>query len=118
MTIKEFDQITTAIVNYVVYDSVEDEYHSITRDVSQSADLYRRNMVKLVEYGDAKITHVYCVNNAILVTAVIDSKMESDWIMDDPEHYIMHCSNCNWVNVHGAAWNYCPNCGAAMRENP
>lgn len=73
MTIKEFDQVTTAIVYYTVYDSVEDEYHWLTRDVSQSPDLYRRNMVKLEKYGDVKITHVYCMNNAIHVTAVIDS---------------------------------------------
>lgn len=72
MTINQFDHVTTAIVYYNVYDSVKDEYHGITRDVSQTPDLYRRNLVKLEKYGIAKITHVFCVNNAIHVTAVID----------------------------------------------
>lgn len=28
----------------------------------------------------------------------------------------LFCSECNYENTHWYDWNYCPNCGADMRE--
>lgn len=35
------------------------------------------------------------------------------WVLDNPEQVLMHCSNCNWRNLSWK-WKYCPNCGARM----
>lgn len=35
------------------------------------------------------------------------------WVLDNPEQVLMHCSNCNWLNLSWK-WKYCPNCGAKM----
>ena len=35
------------------------------------------------------------------------------WVLDNPEQVLMHCSNCNWLNLSWK-WKYCPNCGARM----
>ena len=35
------------------------------------------------------------------------------WIIRDRKRYLISCSNCNWINVHGK-FDYCPSCGAKM----
>lgn len=30
--------------------------------------------------------------------------------------HTLACSNCHTINIRGVAWDYCPNCGAAMTE--
>ena len=36
------------------------------------------------------------------------------------DSFALECSNCGWINYHNMgvpnAFNYCPNCGCAMRE--
>lgn len=35
------------------------------------------------------------------------------WVIDNPEQVLMHCSNCKWRNLNWK-WKYCPYCGAKM----
>ena len=48
----------------------------------------------------------------------LKSRPQGQWIMDDlvSDNY-EHCSCCGWGNDHGfRKYNFCPNCGAIMRE--
>lgn len=36
------------------------------------------------------------------------------WILDNPQYLLSHCSECKCFNSIGYKWKYCPNCGARM----
>lgn len=74
MTVKEFDQITTSPVWYDVFDEENHLVQWFSRDVSQSPDLYRLHMIRLDKYANAKIVHVYSLNDVIHASAVIYPK--------------------------------------------
>lgn len=74
MTIKEFDKITIGKIYYDVYDSENDLINWFTRDVSQSPDLYRLNMMKKSLHEDAQITSIMTINDVIHVAAMEDPK--------------------------------------------
>lgn len=43
---------------------------------------------------------------------------DKDWQRDDGSPIFMNCSECHEavINNGSAHWNFCPNCGADMRE--
>lgn len=55
MTIKEFDKITIGKIYYDVFDPENELINWFTRDVSQSPDLYRLNLMKKSLHEDARI---------------------------------------------------------------
>ena len=77
MTIKEFDQITIGKIYYDVYDPENNLLNWFTRDISQSPDLYRINLMKKSRHEDARIISIMSINDVIHVAAVIDSKEHS-----------------------------------------
>lgn len=74
MTIKEFDKITIGKIYYDVYDPDNDLINWFARDISQSPDLYRINMMKKSLHEDARIVAINCINDVIHVAAVEDPK--------------------------------------------
>lgn len=74
MTIKEFDQITIGKIYYDVYDLENELINWFSRDVSQSPEMYRLNLMKKSLYEDARIVAISCINDVIHVTAVEDPK--------------------------------------------
>ena len=59
------------------------------------------------------------------ITGVIESFPAADaqpvkhgqWILDNPQYLVSHCSECRCFNSIGYKWKYCPNCGARMDGN-
>lgn len=74
MTVKEFDEITIGKIYYDVFDPENELINWFTRDVSQSPDLYRLNLMKKSLHEDARIVAVSCINDVIHVAAIEDPK--------------------------------------------
>ena len=47
-------------------------------------------------------------------TADVRENIKGEWIAHQDGKY--HCSRCDDVAPKGYRWNYCPNCGARMKE--
>ena len=71
MTVREFDTISTGAVDYTIYGN-HNFVSSFTRDVLQETEDYRRNLVKFDKYENARIVHVFSMNDIIRVSAEID----------------------------------------------
>ena len=74
MTVREFDTVTTGTVDYTIFD-LHQEHKCVaifTRDVLQETEDYRRNLVKFDKYENARIIHVFSMNDIIRVSAEID----------------------------------------------
>lgn len=73
MTVREFDTVTTGTVDYTVFDLHEHKcVATFTRDVLQETEDYRRNLVKFDKYENARIIHVFSMNDIIRVSAEIN----------------------------------------------
>lgn len=71
MTVKEFDNLSRGITDYVIYRG-DEIVEIITRDIFQDGNIYRENLVKLDKYEDAEIFDIYSLNDIIRVRAKTD----------------------------------------------
>lgn len=55
------------------------------------------------------------INEAILNAPTVERK-KGKWI-EIKHTYFYKCSECDWTNDVGCSYDFCPNCGADMREN-
>ena len=74
MTVHDFDSVTTGAVDYRIINPDGSHLESFTRDVLQEIEAYQINMIKFRKYQDARIIHVYTMNDIIRVVA----KAETD----------------------------------------
>lgn len=50
---------------------------------------------------------------SLIPAADVQPVKHGQWVIDNPEQVLMHCSNCKWRNLNWK-WKYCPYCGAKM----
>lgn len=74
MTVRDFDHVTVGTVDYDIFDSENCLICTFSRDVMQSTETYRRNLVKRDKYADAKVTYVSTMNDIIRVVAVLPDR--------------------------------------------
>ena len=72
MTVREFDDVATVKVDYTIYNRDKEIVSIFTRDLLQEIETYRRNMVKFEKYENARVIHVFSMNDILRVSAVIE----------------------------------------------
>lgn len=70
MTVREFDRVAVGTIDYDIFDSDNCLISTFSRDVTQSTETYRRNLVKRDKYASAEIRYVSTMNDIIRVFAV------------------------------------------------
>ena len=81
MTVREFDSIAVGTIDYDIFDSEKCLICTFSRDVTQSTETYRRNLVKRDKYADAKVTYVSTMNDIIRVVAVVEDRSRDDEVI-------------------------------------
>ena len=79
-------------------------------------------------YGDCKRGSDFTdVCDAIYIAPTIEERKTGKWQITDAYPHNIYCSECHrkFAQTHWAVWedgslprNFCPNCGADMREQP
>ena len=87
------------------------------------ADYIERETVlnALSVFNDRIHGNEHFLNGIETAKEIVDKTLPADvapvahghWIICDRKRYLISCSNCNWINVHGK-FDYCPICGAKM----
>ena len=73
MTVYDFDFVTTGVIDYRITNPDGSHLESFTRDIMQEIEPYRVNMVKFIKYQNARIIHVYTMNDIIRVVATVET---------------------------------------------
>lgn len=73
MRVYDFDLVTTGAVDYWIRNPDGSHLESFTRDVMQEIEEYQINMIKFTKYQDARIIHVYTMNDIIRVLATVET---------------------------------------------
>ena len=80
------------------------------------ADKYREWVKEAIEKNKTMVLD--CAESVIAfldVKGYLKENNRGKWIANQDGKY--HCSKCDDVAPKGYRWNYCPNCGAEMRQN-
>jgi rubrerythrin len=85
-----------------------------------SSDCRGCNIYRLEQMLNAgKLDTLMNENHAIQISADVRPVAHGEWEfeyenLDEQTEYC--CSVCDWIGVNANEYNYCPNCGADMRE--
>lgn len=65
---------------------------------------------------DANLTEVKDEIKELIIEKMLEYKSpkKGRWIVYDARHCLSYCSECR--NEFDYPWNYCPSCGAKMKE--
>lgn len=81
MTVRDFDKVTVGAIDYDIFDSENCLICTFSRDVTQSTETYRINLVKRDKYASAKVTYVSSMNDIIRVVAVVEDRSQEDEVV-------------------------------------
>ena len=109
------------MAEYIDRQAAVDALARLCKRVCQYSEKQRQYMCGACPLGDA-----FTVIEDDLPAADVRPAVRADW--EDtpnpqwPAHSIRHCPCCGWsipkskLLAKDSSWNYCPNCGADMRE--
>lgn len=85
---------------------------------------YQNGLSKTCRYRDNSMHHVcYFGGKATRIESCVGCHEDGrnaergKWIDDDHMHELYHCSNCMVIDHRLPKHNFCPSCGADMRED-
>lgn len=72
-------------------------------------------LIAMREHINARMSVIGCTAYEMAIEALREpERMKGKWIPKADRRY--YCSSCNDRSPKGYRWDYCPNCGADMRE--